>query len=199
MPLPAPSLQAVLDRALRAHAPLLLPTPAVLSVAELRCGRRGDFPEGALVVGDDMTAGVVVPPAPGRGASAVLAFEPHSALAVIEPLSGAHGTSPVDRYLAFGYGVVQALSTAALGGAGALSPIARLEEDSVAAILLSTHAPPDATLLSAGVRVRTERRVLRGVYYLLCDAKQLVSWGQGTPGTSDADLAAGSSERPAVP
>jgi len=195
---PPPSLQSVLDRAIRAHAPLLLPTRAALSVGELRCGRLGGFPEGALVVGDDMTAGVVVPPAPGRSVSAVLTFEPHSALGVIEPFSGAHGTSVLDRYLAFGHGVVQTLSTAALGAAGAPSPLARLEEGSVAAILLSTHAPPDATLLSAEIRVRTETRVLRGVYYLLCDAKELVSRGHGRLATSDSQAGAGSRQRPPV-
>ena len=169
---PLEDLRARLQAGAAGFAPLF-DRPVLADVPELRLCTLVEFPEQALIPGEDMTACVTTQLfGTGPGATAILSFEPEAALELLAASGPSEGADPLVRFCELGAAMIHALSQVMLGEAATPSPPA-LIEDTVAGTLLRTHAPADTALLSARIVVADEETAWGGVLYLLLDPKSL--------------------------
>ena len=135
-----------------------------------------DFPQKAVSTDADTVAAVVrglVGPCCGTVA---IAFEPKAALQLIRSGTLAawkpgDARAQIDAFVAAGAAIGEAVAAVALPGVAAGHP--RLVEDSLPAVLVSTHAPRDTMVVSAELRFHHEEQRLVGYVCLLVDGKLL--------------------------
>jgi len=146
-------------------------------IGELAICPLSDFPARAVSVDHPQLVAAAVAGLRGPlSLTALVAFEPRDALALLRRLSGgigALGHAELARFVEAGgaliEGAVRALARAA---DGELSP-ARLVEDSLVGAVLGTHAPPDASVLSARLELALPERTLHGALYVIVEEKLL--------------------------
>ncbi len=171
---PLEDLRSLLQRA-ASGLPALFSTPVLADLPELRLCALADFPEQALVPGDDMTACVTTHlRGEGPGATAILSFEPEAAFELLAVAGASAESDPLVRFCELGVAIIHTLVHDALGGHSQPSPPV-LVEDTVAGTLLRTHAPADTALLSVRVVIADEQAARGGVLYLLLDPKSLAA------------------------
>jgi len=134
-----------------------------------------DFPEQAVFCGGEMMASVIVSHRGRLLGTSVLSLEPRHALELIRSL-GVEGDA-LDNFRRAGAGVLQGM----LGWFGAAEgPLAELgdpilEERSLVATVLGTHAPPGTMVVSLEVGFVSASQAFPAYLYLLLDAKVLQS------------------------
>lgn len=149
------------------------PWDLVVPRAALCC--LSDFPEKAVFCGEEMMASVLVSHRGKLLGTSVISLEPRHALTLIRSL-GAEG-DPLDTFRREGAGVLRGI-LGWLGGAGQIpaelgDPI--LEERSLVATVLGTHAPPDTMVVSLELGFVSADQAFPAYLYLLLDAKVLQS------------------------
>ena len=151
---------------------------ATLAVPCATVSSLGDYPEGAFLPDPDMMASVVLPATAGISGTAVVSFAPEAALALIRAWSNEDGASPrgddaIARYRE-GALVLAAAALSELALEPGNAELATLAEDALIVTLLATHAPPDTSVLSVELAIRTaDGDAFSGVFVLLADAKAL--------------------------
>jgi len=173
-PVLAPFCDAVARGAARGLASVRGPAAPPWAVVSERAavGSLATFPAQAVPCSDDMMVSLVARVGPGPAATTVLALEPEAALVWVRDRLGP-GPWPAEEALAAVRevgasvlaGVFETLLEAPVGG-----PVA-LEEDALTATLIRTHAPPEATLVSAELVVAGEHAHLRAVLLVLAEPK----------------------------
>lgn len=160
-----------LSRVRGAEAP-----PWAVTAGRAARGSLATFPARAVPCSDDMMASVVTRVGPGPATTAVLAMEPEAALVLVRDRLGEAPCRAEDALAA-----VREVGAAVLRGvfealveAPVLGP-AMLEEDALTTTLIRTHAPPEATLLSAELLLAGEHAHLRAVLLVLVDPKGIAS------------------------
>jgi hypothetical protein len=138
------------------------------------CGL-SDFPEKAIFCGEEMMASVLVSHRGKLPGTSVISLEPRHALTLIRSL-GVEG-DPLDIYRSAGAGVLRGI-LGWLGGTGGTpaelgDPI--LEERSLVATVLGTHAPPNTMVGSLEIGFASADQAFPAYLYLLVDAKLLRS------------------------
>ena len=134
-----------------------------------------DFPEQAVFCGQEMMASVIVSHRGRLLGTSVLSLEPRHALTLIRSL-GVEG-DPLDGFRRAGAGVLQGM----LGWFGAAGgPLAELgdptlEERSLVATVLGTHAPAGTMVVSLEIGFVSAEQAFPAYLYLLLDAKVLQS------------------------
>lgn len=149
--------------------------PWAVTVGDARQGALAQFPAGAVPCSDDLMECVVGRVGLAPSATAVLALEPEGALAVVRDRLGPGPWVPavaLDAVRDAGAAVLRGIFAALLGEGVAVDPV-RLEEDTLTATLLRTHAPPDAALLSLEIGLVGARDAVRAVLLVLADRKGL--------------------------
>jgi hypothetical protein len=134
-----------------------------------------DFPEQAVFCSEETVASVLVSHHGDICGTSVIAFEPRHALALIRSL--ARQGHPTDLFRKTGASLLQGL----LGGFAAAR--ARriefgrptLEESSMVATILGTHAPHDTMLVSLELGFVSPEQAFPSYLYWLLDAKALES------------------------
>ena len=134
-----------------------------------------DFPEQAVFCDEEMMASVLISHRGKLLGTLVISLEPRHALTLIRSL-GVEG-DPLDIFRRAGAGVLRGI----LGWFGAASespaewgdPI--LEERSLVATVLGTHAPPNTMVVSLEIGFLSARQAFPAYLYLLLDAKVLQS------------------------
>jgi hypothetical protein len=135
------------------------------------------FPEDGVSSDADPLAGVVVPVRGPRPASAVVALEPGSALALVRgdargDWAPGDGRRAIAEYVEAAGAVAAAIAAALLPG-GDPGP-AVLAEDSLPALLVGTHAPRSTLVVSMALLIlRPDGAILSAFACLLVDAKEL--------------------------
>jgi hypothetical protein len=147
--------------------------PWVLSVPRVALCCLKDFPEQAVFCGQEMMASVLVSHRGKLLGTSVISLEPRHALELIRSL-GVEG-DPLETYRKAGAGILQGMLgwfRAADGLPAELGdPI--LEERSLVATILGTHAPPDTMVVSLEMRFASNGQSFPAYLYLLLDAKVL--------------------------
>jgi hypothetical protein len=134
------------------------------------CGL-GEFPEQAIFCDEEVMASVLVSHRGELLGTSVISLEPRHAVELIGSL-GVEG-NPLDVFRSAGASVLEGL----LGWFGAAdgSPIEfgdpTLEERSLVATVLGTHASPDSMVISLELGFVSVERILPAYLYLLLDAK----------------------------
>jgi len=134
-----------------------------------------DFPERAVFCGEEMMASVIVSHRGRLLGTSVLSLEPRHALTLIRSL-GVEG-DPLDNFRRAGAGVLRGM----LGWFGAVGgPLTELgdpilEERSLVATVLGTHAPPSTMVVSLEIGFVSAGQAFPAYLYLLLDAKVLQS------------------------
>jgi hypothetical protein len=148
--------------------------------AELRVGRTGicvlcDFPIEAVCEHSDISATVMLGFRGTFWGTALLAMDPHQALAWIR--SGESQGDPIDVFLHLGQTVLEEALVSLAEGFRSHVEIgdASLEEQSVVATLLATHAPPDTAIVSADLAIQCTGRMLDASLFVLLDRKLLLT------------------------
>jgi hypothetical protein len=134
-----------------------------------------DFPEQAVFCGQEMMASVLVSHRGKLLGTSVISLEPRHALTLIRSL-GVEG-DPLDIFRGAGAAVLQGMLgwLVAAGGSPAEWGDPILEERSLVATVLGTHAPPNTMVVSLEIRFVSAGRVFPAFLYLLLDAKVLQS------------------------
>ncbi|MCP3984619.1 MAG: hypothetical protein GY723_09515 [bacterium] len=168
---PIPSdLHAALERGSAATADLFS-SPTLGGLGRVRSCRLASFPDQGLVPGDDMTASLVLSVLAPTPATAVLSFEPETALHLIRCAADDAEGEPLERFASLSRAMAERILAELFGESASLGPV-HLEEDGVVPTVLGTHAPPDTALLCAELVLADEDSAVGGVFYLLTDGKQ---------------------------
>jgi hypothetical protein len=151
-----------------------------------------DFPEQAVFCGEEMMASVLVGHRGDLLGTSVFSLEPRHALALIRSLEAE--AEPLGAFRRVGAGIIEGM-LGALGAAGA--PPAELgdpvlEERSLVATILGTHAPRTTAVISLEIGFLSLPRAFPAYLYLLLDAKALQS------ALEDLEKDSGSSDLPAA-
>jgi hypothetical protein len=147
--------------------------PFDLCVSRAALCSLSEFPERAVFCGEEMMASVLVSYRGRPLGTSVLSLEPRHALELIRSLE-AQG-NPLEVFRGAGASVLRGMLGwfAAAGG----SPVAFgdpiLEERSLVATVLGTHAPSGTMVVSFEVGFASESRTIPAYAYLLLDAKTL--------------------------
>jgi len=125
-----------------------------LTVLDTRCCALADVGTAGHDIGDDLVAAVMLAFRGRLAGTALLAMEPEDALAW-SLADGGRGT-PVETYVTLGAAVLGAVVTCAAEALGVEVELGapRLEEDSIGACLVRTHAPSDTVVVSSRIEVR---------------------------------------------
>jgi hypothetical protein len=149
--------------------------PWDLSVPRVALCCLKDFPEQAVFCGQEMMASVLVGHRGRLLGTSVISLEPRHALELIRSLE-VEG-DPLDIFRRAGAGVLQGMLAwfrAADGLPAELGdPI--LEERSLVATVLGTHAPPNTMVVSLEIGFASTGQSFAAYLYLLLDAKVLQS------------------------
>jgi len=153
--------------------------PWDLSVPRAALCCLNDFPEQAIFCGEEMMASVVVGLRGKLLGTSLFTLEPRHALTLIRSL-GVEGR-PLESFRSVGAGIIRGM-LASLDAAGGLpdelgDPI--LEESSLVATVLGTHAPPGTMVVSVEIGFVSASRAFPAFLYLLLDAKVLQSALEG--------------------
>ena len=147
--------------------------PFDLSVPRAALCSLGEFPERAVFCGDEMMASVLVSYGGRLLGTSVLSLEPRHALELIRSLE-AQG-NPLDDFRRAGASLLRGMLGCFASAGG--SPVAFgdpiLEERSLVATVLGTHAPPSTMVVSLEVSFASASRTIPAYAYLLLDAKTL--------------------------
>lgn len=149
--------------------------PWDLSVPRAALCCLSDFPEKAVFCDEEMMASVLVSHRGKLLGTSVISLEPRHALTLIRSL-GVEG-DPLDIYRRAGAGVLRGI----LGWFGGLGQITAelgdpiLEERSLVATVLGTHAPPNTMVVSLEIGFESADRAFPAYLYLLVDGKLLQS------------------------
>ena len=149
--------------------------PWDLSVSRAALCGLSDFPERAIFCGEEMMASVLVSHRGKLPGTSVISLEPGHALTLIRSL-GVEG-DPLDIYRSAGAGVLRGI-LGWFGGTGGTpaelgDPI--LEERSLVATILGTHAPSNTMVGSLEIEFASTDQTFPACLYLLVDAKLLGS------------------------
>ena len=151
------------------------PFPWDLSVPRAALCCLSDFPEQAVFCGEEMMASVLVGHRGDLLGTSVLSLEPRDALALIRSLEVEE--EPLQSFRRVGgdliRGILESLGEAAGLRAEPGEPM--LEERSLVATVLGTHAPPNTMVVSLEIGFLSARQALPAYLYLLLDAKGLQS------------------------
>lgn len=149
--------------------------PWDLSVSRAALCGLTDFPAQAVFCDEETMASVVVSHHGELVGTSLISLEPRHAFELIR-LLGEEG-SPLDIFRTMGGALLRG-TLGSLGGADG-SPVEfgdpTLEETSLVATVLGTHAPPDTMVVSAEVGFASAERAFSAYLYLLLDAKALHS------------------------
>jgi hypothetical protein len=149
--------------------------PWDLSVPRVALCCLSDFPEQAVFCGEEMMASVLVSHRGSLLGTSVISLEPRYALTLIRSL-GVEG-DPLEIFRSAGAGVLRGM----LGGFGPAGgpPVElgdpSLEEGSLVATVLGTHAPPNTMVVSLEIVFLSASQAFPAYLYLLLDAKVLQS------------------------
>jgi hypothetical protein len=145
--------------------------PWDLRVPRAALCRLSDFPEQAVFCGEEMMASVLIGHHGKPLGTSVISLEPRHAVELIRSL-GVEG-NPLDIFRTAGARVLQGMLR--WFGTGGGSPIEFgnpvLEERSLVATVLGTHAPPDTMVISLEIGFVSVEQAFPAYLYLLLDAK----------------------------
>jgi hypothetical protein len=145
--------------------------PWELRVPRVALCSLGNFPEHAIFCDEEIMASVLVGHRGRLRGTSVISFEPRHAFQLIGSL-GVKG-DPLDIFRIAGASVVEGL-LGRFGAAGG-SPVEfgdpALEERSLVATVLGTHAPRDTMVLSLEIGFESVDQAFPAYLYLLLDAK----------------------------
>lgn len=145
-----------------------------------------DFPARAVFCDEEMMASVLVSHRGRLPGTSVISLEPRHALALIRSIGVEE--SPLDVFRKAGASVIQGILGRLGGECGSPlefgGPI--LEERSLVATILGTHAPPETMVVSLEIGFVSAEQALPAYLYMLLDVKALQSalgWaGEGEGG-----------------
>jgi hypothetical protein len=151
------------------------PFPWDLRVPRAALCRLSEFPEQAVFCDEEMMASVLVSHHGWLLGTSVISLEPRHALELIRSVE-VEG-DPLDVFRMTGAKLLQGiLGRLGAGGAPTLEfGDPTLEEDSLVATVLGTHAPRDTMVVSLEIGFVSARQAFPAYLYLLLDAKVLES------------------------
>jgi hypothetical protein len=149
--------------------------PWDLRVSRAALCRLGEFPAKAVFCDGEMMASVLVSHRGWILGTSVISLEPQHALELIRSVEGEG--DPLDVFRSTGARLLQGMleRLAAGGGQSLECGDPGLEEDSLVATVLGTHAPRETMVVSLQIDFVSARRALPAYLYLLLDSKTLES------------------------
>jgi hypothetical protein len=147
--------------------------PWDLRVSRAALCRLGEFPAKAVFCDEEMMASVLVSHRGWILGTSVISLEPKHALELIRSVEG----DPLDVFRSMGARLLRGVLERLGAGEGQCLECGDpgLEEDSLVATILGTHAPRETTVVSLQIDFVSARRAFPAYLYLLLDSKTLES------------------------
>jgi hypothetical protein len=137
------------------------------------CCSLATFAEGAICADGDLIAGAMVRFEGGIAGTALLALDPENAFEWLQ--ASEPGADPIALYLDMGQLILGEVARALASRFDVDVSVgtAQLKENSIAAVLLQTHAASDTAVISCSIDLAAGDSLLPAYIYLLMEPKRL--------------------------